>query len=589
VDRFFLLFACVPSGLAADLKVQYSVELKNPEDSQFIDQVRQVSRTVQKQDDPPATIGLLRRRINADLPRMTDVLKAQGHFDARIKARVESEKSGQPVQVVFQVHPGPMYTVHNLRIRSKNQELSEKIRLPDRAEMGLDPQAPAKADAIRNARSAILSALHSQGYVLASAQPPRVHLNSEHKTVDLVYVVSPGPLASFGPLSIQGLEQVDADYVRDKIPWIRGERYDPEQVRDLQNSLIQTGLFNLARVEHAGQVDEQGQLPMTLQVNEVDHKQIRFRLGYETDTGPQGTASWEHNNLWGRGRNLLFALEVSPIRQELLGKYTQEDFTSRDLDLVLQSAIFREDIEAYTSTGGRASAHLEHQIHPYLRLGGGMGYKGSRVEDSQEEQTYHQFSLPAFATWDSRDDPLDPAQGSTHSLHLTPMFAPFKDTFSLFKSSLGSRWYFDLLPESGRVVLALRGKVGIINASSTSEVPADERWYAGGGGSVRGYPYHELGPYEDREPYGGRSLLETSAELRWKWTESIGSAAFVDAGNAYESTVPDPGDKLYWGAGCGLRYYTGIGPLRLDIAFPLTSHQHIDDTYHLYISLGQAF
>jgi translocation and assembly module TamA len=84
-------------------------------------------------------------------------------------------------------------------------------------------------------------------------------------------------------------------------------------------------------------------------------------------------------------------------------------------------------------------------------------------------------------------------------------------------------------------------------------------------------------------------LLETSAELRWKWTKTIGTVAFVDAGNAFDDTLPDLGEKLYWGAGVGMRYYTGIGPLRLDVAFPLTSDDHIDDSYQVYISLGQAF
>jgi translocation and assembly module TamA len=264
-------------------------------------------------------------------------------------------------------------------------------------------------------------------------------------------------------------------------------------------------------------------------------------------------------------------------------------FLEQNTDLVLTASLFREDSEAFMTTGGKASAHLEHQLSSHLGLGGGLGYKGSRVEDTQGQEVFHQFSLPVFALFDTRDDALDPTAGTYLNLRTTPMLGLLGEEFSLLKSSLSTRWYLDLLPDKGRAVLALRGKLGIINASRTQEVPADERWYAGGGGSIRGYPYQKVGPYREGDPFGGRSLLETSAELRWKWSPKIGSVAFIDAGNVFDSTFPDPADRIYWGAGAGLRYYTGIGPFRVDVAFPLTSDRHIDDSFQVYISLGQAF
>ncbi|MGM0759250.1 MAG: autotransporter assembly complex protein TamA [Thermodesulfobacteriota bacterium] len=584
---FFLTFS--QSWAGSELQVEYTVSFENPEDSSLISELRQVSTTVQKKDNPPATKGLLKRRARSDLPRMRDVLKAKGHFDARVQMDMHRPEANKPIQVVFTVHPGPVYRIRDVHIRPKHPDLINQSTLPSPQDLGVPQGAPSKADVIRNGRSALLSSLKAKGHVLATADKPKVLLDTDNTCVDIEYPIAPGPKAKFGPIKIEGLETVHKDYVRSKIPWSQGETYDPQKVRQAKNALIQTELFNLVQVEHADQVNDQGRLPMTLRVTEVDHKRISFRLGYETDRGPLGTAAWEHKNLWGRGRRLLLQLEASQIRQELLSKYTQENLWDRDMDLVLQGSVFYEDIDAYTSTGAKVSAHVEKEVVSNLRLGGGLGYKGSRVQDSQEEQTFHQFSLPAFAAWDTRNDPLDPSQGSRHNLHLRPMFGLFGEQFSLLKSSLGTHWYFDLLPEKKRAILALRGKVGMIDAPSTSEVPADERFYAGGGGSIRGYPYQEVGPYRNGDPYGGRSLLETSAELRWKWSPTIGSVAFVDAGNAFDSSIPDPGKKLYWGAGCGLRYYTGIGPLRLDVAFPLTSNEHIDDSYHLYISLGQSF
>ncbi|MFP4257478.1 MAG: autotransporter assembly complex protein TamA [Desulfovermiculus sp.] len=585
-----LLFFGTLSGLmAAELRAPYTVSFQDPENSGLISELRQVSAIVQNQDDPPATVNLVKRRAQNDLPRMTEVLKAQGFFDARIDLKVDPGKDDDPVRVEFAVHPGPAYHVREVNIDPWRSSSLSDVNLPSRQELKLPSRARAKADAVRRGKSLLQSKLQSQGFVLAEIDSPVLRLHSQKKCVDLIYRVDPGPKARFGPVEIKGLNRVKESYVRDRIPWNTGELYAPQAVRNLKDSLLKTGLFNMVQVEHKDSVDDQNQLPMTVTVREVDHKRISLRLGYETDTGPQGKAAWEHLNLWGKGRKLRFELEGSEIKQEVLTRYTQENLADKDLDLVLKGSIFREDLDAYTSTGGRMSSHLEHQFHPNLRLGGGLGYKGSRVKDTKGDKTFHQLSLPAFADWDTRNDVLDPRQGTSQSLHLTPMFGFLGEEFSLLKSSLSSHWYFDLLPEKGRGVLALRGKLGSISASDTADVPADERWYAGGGGSIRGYPYQEVGPYQDKDPVGGRSLLEVSAEFRWKWTPKIGSVAFVDAGNAFDSSLPDPGDKLFWGAGGGMRYYTGIGPLRLDVAFPLTSDEHIDDNFQVYISLGQSF
>ncbi|MBS3778821.1 MAG: BamA/TamA family outer membrane protein [Desulfovermiculus sp.] len=580
---------CPALAWASDLQVPYSVEFQGVKDSGLKKKLQQTSTTAQNTKTPPATLGLLRRRAKSDLNKMTEVLQAQGYFDARIDFRIEETEADKPAQVKFTVSTGPEFRIRKVDLRFPDSTSPPPEHLPNRQDLGLPPQATATADAIRQGRSILQSSLISNGYPLAQTDSPAVYVHPEQKCVDVVYPVHPGQRARYGPVQIQGLKNVKADYVRRKIPWDQGDIYNPQNVRRLQKDLLETGLFNLVQIDHPNSLNERSQLPMTITVQEVDHKRISLRLGYESDIGPKAGVSWENNNLQGKGNDLRLQLEASGIRQKLEGKYSQERFQGRNMDLVLTGSVFREDSDAFMTTGGKLSAHLEQQTTDHLRLGGGLGYKGSQVEDTRGKKVFHQFSLPAFAIWDTRDDPLDPSQGTNVNLRVTPMLGLLGEEFSLIKSSLSTRWYKDLLPDKGRAILALRGKLGIINASSTAEVPADERWYAGGGGSIRGYPYQEVGPYQDGDPFGGRSVLETSAELRWKWSDTIGSVAFVDAGNAFDSTWPDPGEKMFWGAGLGMRYYTGIGPLRLDLAFPLTSDEHIDDSFQVYISLGQAF
>jgi translocation and assembly module TamA len=139
------------------------------------------------------------------------------------------------------------------------------------------------------------------------------------------------------------------------------------------------------------------------------------------------------------------------------------------------------------------------------------------------------------------------------------------------------------------LIFASRAALGLISWAGRDAVPADLRFYSGGGGSVRGYAFQTLGPLEDDEPVGGASLLELNTELRVKVTKQFGFVVFLDGGTAFEPAYPDFGERLRWGAGAGVRYYTPFGPLRLDVAAPLDRRPGVDAGYQFYLSLGQAF
>jgi translocation and assembly module TamA len=140
-----------------------------------------------------------------------------------------------------------------------------------------------------------------------------------------------------------------------------------------------------------------------------------------------------------------------------------------------------------------------------------------------------------------------------------------------------------------RFVLAGRAKFGSLVGEETDDVPANKRFYAGGGGSIRGYEFQSVGPLDaNNDPLGGRSLIELNAELRVRITEQIGLVPFVDGGMVFDSVYPDFEEDLRWAAGLGVRYFSAIGPLRLDIAIPLNKRE-VDDSFQFYISLGQAF
>jgi translocation and assembly module TamA len=211
----------------------------------------------------------------------------------------------------------------------------------------------------------------------------------------------------------------------------------------------------------------------------------------------------------------------------------------------------------------------------------------SQVEQIGEEN-YRQIFLPLYFKWDTGDDLLDPTRGGRLFLQVMPFFDVTGSDSDFIKGYARYRHYIPVLKKP---LLTLAGKVsiGVIEGSGLVSIPADERFYAGGGGSIRGYAYQSVGPLVAGDPIGGQSLIELSAEVRVKLTDHLGLVGFLDGGSAFADTIPDSSQDLRWGSGAGLRYFTPIGPLRFDVAVPLNRRPEIDDSFQIYISLGQAF
>jgi translocation and assembly module TamA len=266
-------------------------------------------------------------------------------------------------------------------------------------------------------------------------------------------------------------------------------------------------------------------------------------------------------------------------------------FLNRDNTFISQIALNNETTDAYDATSGDISALLRQRFTRTFRAGGGLGLHPARVREiaNSERNTYKLLYVPLTADLDTRNDILNPVKG----YHLALTMAPYQDIadrdIRFFNYILSGSTYYNF--NSGdRVVVALRAAFGQIFGINHDKMPADLRFYAGGGGSVRGYGYQLAGPLEGNTPLGGLSMLTGSLELRFKITESIGLVPFVDGGTAFPDTVPDfSQQKMLYGAGLGLRYYTAIGPIRLDVAVPLNKREGVDSDYQIYVSIGQSF
>ncbi len=578
--------AAEPAGPTATA-VPYQVAIEGVGDAALRGLLEQVSETFRLLDRPPPSLARLRRGAQDDRQRLLEVLRSEAYYDGQVEVALDG--SVQPAEVTFRIDLGPIYRLASVSIEVEPPE--PQLVTPTAAEIGLELGAPAAARTILDAEGAQLQRVREQGFILAELSPRRAVVDHDTETMDLTLRVRPGPLSRFGPVTLEGLTTVDQDFVANRLDWRPGERITPARLEAARASLRETGLFTSVQIDVGDVPGPDGRLPVTVDLIERKHRSIGLGVRYRTDEGPGGNVSWEHRNMFGRGERVAIEADGSFIGAFLLASFRKPDFGRRNQALLSDVRLAYDDTDAFESKSARARVGLERLLGDGMTVALGVSFLAQEVEDKasgEGSESFGLLSLPARFEWDRSDDLLDPSSGGRLRAENEPFVDVIGNGLLFNKTRLDYAHYVEVLEEP-QIVLAGRTAVGAMIGEPREDIPANLRFYAGGGGSVRGFGYQLAGKLNDNhDPIGGRSLLELSGEVRVRITETIGAVAFVDAGTVYSSSVPDFSETLRIGAGPGLRYFSPIGPLRLDVGFPLNPRDS-DDTWQLYISIGQAF
>jgi translocation and assembly module TamA len=276
-------------------------------------------------------------------------------------------------------------------------------------------------------------------------------------------------------------------------------------------------------------------------------------------------------------------------RSALSASLRKPHLWERNQTWISEGSLSDSRYEAYDETALTLSTGLERPLSDHWRGSLGVTFEQSEITDATGENASSMLGFPLILNYDHTDSRLDPRSGVRLTFSGTPYSGYYEGPVA-FVSVRGDVSAYLPLDDDKRVVLAGRVSAGSLLGASRSGIPANRRFYAGGGGSVRGYGYQMAGPLDaEGDPAGGKALLETGFEVRWKVTEEIEVVPFIEGGRAFESTAIGGDEEMFWGAGLGLRYHTAIGPLRVDFAVPLDQRTNIDDPWQFYVSLGQAF
>lgn len=541
--------------------------------------LRQSSESYTLRGHPPPTDMLLLRRAEQDIPALLAVLQSAGYYGAKPEVQLITST---PRRVVFHLNPDARYKVGEIVVRAT------PLELPNLHRFGWDRGMPAAARPLLAAEDECLAFVRSRGYPFPHWSR-RVYVPDHAQHLLRVELeLDPGQQAVWGKTSITGLVRVSENFVRNELALPEGAPFNPEQLVETRTRLIRLSLFSTVALTPADAPDEQGRLPVALSLRERRPRTIAAGLRYTTDEGAGSRLEWEHRNLLGHAERLRFTLDIGESANSFESRFAIPQFGMPRQRLLLSARAADESPEAYDSRSLRALAQLEREWRQIFWARGGVGFRLSDVDQFDEENNYVFLSLPMEIDWNTSGNPLDPRVGHRLLAHVEPFYDLEQKDRGFLKSAVTFNRY-QRLNRDRTWLLAGRVTAGSISGEGERTVPADERFYAGGGSSVRGYAYQTVGPLQDGDPVGGRSLLETSGELRAQVSGTLGFALFLDGGTAYSTTTPDFSEPFRWGTGVGLRYFTPVGPLRADVGFPLNRRPEFDKRYQFYLSLGQSF
>lgn len=545
----------------------YQVEFVGVSDPATRSLLESDSDAIKLQDKPPATLAGLRHRAEKDLANLIKVYHSQGYFGVSVHYKIENDT------LIYTIDEGSVYLLASYEIIGADLPLQK---------IGTQLFTPAIPKHLLDAEQKIVEFYTANGYPLVEITDRSFVADQSAETLAATITVNTGPRAHFGPTYLEGNESVRDCFIEQKINWTQGDLYNPSLIESTAHSLEATGLFHEVEIEH--DADESGELNMHIKVEEAPHRRVGFGLSYSTQLGPGLAAEWEHRNMRGMGEKL--GLHADLWKDKILASalYVKPDFMIYGQDLLLNVEYQKEVIDPVREASFSTSAILERQYNPCVRYSYGIMYQ--LLRDFRNHEHYNLIKFPLQLRWDNVDDILDPQQGGAIRWKVVPTGQLLGDGFGYVKSTLSASVYRPLLP---KLVIASRLTLGNIWGASEKKIPSPETFRAGSESTLRGYKYLSVSPRDDDDNPIGRSMLIGTLEFRYRFSESIGGVLFYDIGNVYAEPYPQLNQKQLQSAGAGIRYYTPVGPIRLDVAYPLRRHSHFSRGLEVYLSVGQAF
>ncbi|MEM1132826.1 MAG: BamA/TamA family outer membrane protein [Pseudomonadota bacterium] len=560
-------------------------------------------------EDDDDNIAQVRRRAERDKDLLTRLLRIYGHYDGYVVQTIEEDTTGAAdLAVVFTIQAGPHYSLNAVDLGNLDNTGTDYPFLFN--SFGLESGNLLNSYDIMQGRENLTEALAENGYAFATLDPPNLLIDHAAETGDLSLPVEPGRKYVFGDILVGDDPLLDADHLALIARFDGGDVYRRSRIQDLRRAILATGLASSVTIEPirtdtppekpAGRANEaapkapDAQVDLAVDIVPAPLRTVAGEIGFGTGEGFRVAGSWEHRNLFPPEGALLARTIVGTQEQVLGATFRRNNFRKRDQILIFNALVANVQRDAFDARTLLFSGSLERQTNLIFqkKWAWSVGLELILTDESDivgaidatGRRTFAIAALPLRLAYDGTDDLLDPSRGFRLSAFFSPEISFQSQVFGYERTQIDGSFYQPLRDD---VTLAGRVRLGSIAGASALDIAPSRRFYAGGGGSIRGFGFQDVGPLDvNGDPIGGRSLAEFSLEARIRFG-NFGVVPFVDAGNVYNDALPTFGGLRY-GAGLGLRYYSSFGPLRLDVGTPINPRPG-DANIGVYISLGQAF
>ena len=570
---------------------------------------------------PAGPFALVGRARN-DVATLQTVLGGFGYYAATVTVTIDGTPISDPAlpdhiaelpktqsaAIAIAVARGPLFHLRKVTVEGALDPAA-------RAAFGLHPGRPRGRQQGAVGRRRDAGRAGRERLRLRRGQPAhRLRGTRRRRRSTSLYKVDEGPRVDLGPITLAGLRSVHASYIARRLQVHQGQLYQGSRIEAARQDLASTGVFSTVQATTAKTPNAAGEVPVTFSFVESPPRTVAFTASYSTDLGGAAGVSWTHHNFFGNAEQLELAALATGLggtAAEGLGYDVYAQLTKPDLWALNQTGHIRvealkQNLTTYNETAELIEAGLARKLGRSWTLGADIRGEEEQVRQEGVTRDYTLLQLPLTASFDSTHlaNPLDdPTSGVRINLGVTPSESLGSGNdiaqdgtragdsfFTILQASAST--YLDFhhlgLSRPGKSVLAVRGVVASVQGASTFALPPDQRLYAGGSNTIRGYKYEQVSPlFPDNRPIGGTSLDAIQVEFRQRIVGNIGAALFADAGQVGTDSAPFHG-PLRLGVGVGLRYYTSIGPIRLDVGLPVDKIPG-DDSFELYIGLGEAF
>lgn len=596
----------------------YKISIEGVEESVVLDELYSASKLKKVVFNKPSTQFALQKRIEADKILFLKILHKHGYFDSKIDVKIKDSKTSSNkknrLKITFKIKTYSKYTIDDISIEISQKERDAVLKNLDSIKITkLSQSKELNLEEVQNARNHVLLYFQNLGYPFVQTLTPIGHILSREKKVKIIFPIRLGPKIRFGKIRISGNKKIKNEFILNRIQWRENDRYSQKKVNETISELMKTQIISQAKIypeppqaQNSNSTITSHSTPIHVQVEEPPVRSISLGARYSTSTSFGGQVLWNHKNLFGGGESLEISAR-SAIRERIAQiALIFPDFINKNTSLHLRQQYLKEKTRSYKTNVLGSYIDINYKLSKHLKLILGFLYETIKTTSFSEDLKNFKFSVQQYGVntgfvFDYANDFLNPTKGFKVSSILKPYWSHKDKNSNIIDWTSQGSIYLPIIQdqfENTQFVVASNLKVGmIIMKDFKNEAVPNRRFYSGGPNSIRSYGYQKIGPMDKNGiPLGGRSLTEWTIELRSQFTDKIGAVAFFEAGTVMKNGSPIlTGAESLYGAGLGLRYFSGMGPIRFDLGFPLKRRsipgntKPLDAPFQVVISIGQAF